>query len=94
MQTLLQIVDLEITGPASDPPPRGVCSALACIRGVQRVVAASDGPHVMVTFDALKVSTLQFGTAVRAMGCDIERLTTQAPESITGYTPSELTSFF
>ncbi|MEQ1881040.1 MAG: hypothetical protein ABL878_08725 [Burkholderiales bacterium] len=94
MQMLLQTVELEITGPVSDPPLRGVCSALACIHGVQRVVASPDGPHVMVTFDALKVSTLQFGTAVRVMGCDIERLITQAPESIGGYTPSDLTTFF
>lgn len=81
VQMSIQSADLEIRGLAPGPASRGVCSALECIRGVQQVDSEPEARHVTVIFDAYRVSPLQFETAVRVMGCDVERMVIHTPEN-------------
>lgn len=74
MQTSMQTVDMEIRGLVSEPAERGVRSALNCIRGVAQVRMVPNERYVSVTYNAFKVSPRQFETAVRVMGCEVERL--------------------
>jgi hypothetical protein len=79
MQVSMQMAELKILGLTPGPASRGVCSALECIRGVQHVDSEPEDRRVTVIFDAYRVSPLQFETAVRVMGCDVERLVIQPP---------------
>ena len=74
MQTSMQTVDMEISGLGSGPASRGVRSALNCIHGVAQVSMVPNERYVTVTYDAYRVSPHQFETAVRVMGCEVERL--------------------
>jgi copper chaperone CopZ len=82
MQVSMQMAELEIRGLTPGSASRGVCSALESIRGVQHVDSEPDARRVTVIFDAFRVSPLQFETAVRVMGCDVERLIIQTPENM------------
>ena len=74
MQTRMQTVDMEISGLGSGLASRGVRSALECIRGVAQVRMVANERYVSVTYDAFRVRPRQFETAVRVMGCEVERL--------------------
>jgi hypothetical protein len=78
MLTLMQTVDMEISGLGSFPASRGVRSALECIHGVAQVKMIPNERHVTVIYDAFRVSPHQFETAVRVMGCEVERLIVRA----------------
>jgi hypothetical protein len=83
MRASMQTADMEISGLDSGQASRGVCSALQCIHGVAEVRIGPNERCVIITYDALRVSTRQFETAVRVMGCEVERLVVrpaQAPE--------------
>lgn len=79
MQTSMQTMNMEIHGLSSGPAARGVRSALECIRGVTQVRIMPNERHVTVTYDAFKVSPQQFKTAVRVMGCEVERMAMPTP---------------
>jgi len=82
MLTSMHTADLEVSGLGSGPVSRGVRSALKCIRGVAQVRMVRNKRHVMVTYDAFRVSPRQFETAVSVMGCEVEQVavrTLQAP---------------
>jgi hypothetical protein len=70
----MRTAELDIRGLGSRAVDRGVCSALNCIHGVAQVRKLPDACHVSVTYDAYRVRPRQFKTAVRVMGCEIERL--------------------
>ena len=74
MQTRMQTVEMQISGLSSGPVSSGVRSALESIRGVEQVMMAPNEPYVTVTYDAFMVRPRQFETAVRVMGCEVERL--------------------
>ena len=74
MQTSMQTVDMEINGLESGLASRGVRSALECIRGVAQVRMVPNERHVTVTYDAFRVRLRQFETAVRVMGCELDRV--------------------
>ena len=88
MQVLMRMAELKIRGLIPGPASRGVCSALESIRGVQHVDPAPENRRVIVIFDAYRVSPLQFETAVRVMGCNVERLVIQTPENMPATTAS------
>ena len=93
MQISMQTADMEISGLGSGPASRGVRSALNCIHGVAQVRMVSDERYVTVTYNAFRVSPHQFETAVRVMGCEVERLivrTLHAPaaDQVPAATPS------
>ncbi len=70
----MQMADLEVGGLDRSRASSGVRSALECIRGVARVTVLPDEHRVSVTYDAFRVSPDQFETAVRVMGCGVERM--------------------
>ncbi len=70
----MQTADIKVGGLDSVRASNGVRSALECIRGVARVTVLPDEHHVSVTYDAFRVSPLQFETAVRVMGCGVESM--------------------
>ncbi len=74
MQTRMQTVQIEVNGLGASGTVRGVRSALECIRGVERVGIVPDDPWVTVTYDAHRVRPAQFETAIRVMGCEVERI--------------------
>jgi cation transport ATPase len=74
MQSRMQTVEMQISGLSSGPVSSGVRSALECIHGVEQVRILPNEPYVTVTYDALMVRLGQFETAVRVMGCKVERL--------------------
>ena len=74
MQISMQTADMEISGLGSGPASRGVRSALNCMHGVAQVSMVPNERYVTVTYDAYRVSPHQFETAVRVMGCEVERL--------------------
>lgn len=80
MQTSMQTADLEISGVDATPASRGVCSALECIHGVTLVRMDPNKRDVTVTYDAFKVAPRQFLTAVRVMGCEVERLSVRTTD--------------
>ena len=59
----------------------GKVAAKAKKAGVAQVSMAPDKRSVTVTYDAFRVSAHQFETAVRVMGCEIERLFIRAMET-------------
>jgi len=65
---------MQISGLGPGVASRGVRSALECIHGVRQVTMVPDEPYVTVTYDAFLVRVLQFETAVRVMGCKVERM--------------------
>jgi hypothetical protein len=81
MRTLMQTVDMEISGLGSGPAVRGVCSALNCIHGVAQVRVVPNQRHVSVLYDAFRVSPRQFETAVSVMGCEVEHLVVRAGDA-------------
>jgi hypothetical protein len=74
MQTRMQTVEMQIRGLSSGPVSAGVRSALECIRGVEQVRMVPNEQYVTATYDAFMVRPRQFETAVRVMGCEVERL--------------------
>ena len=74
MQTRMQVIEMQISGLSSGPVSTGVRSALECIRGVEQVRMLPNEPYVTVIYDAQMVRPRQFETAVRVMGCEVERL--------------------
>ena len=74
MQTSMQTVDMQISGLGSGSASRGVRSALECIRGVAQVRIVPNERYVSVTYDAFRVRPRQLETAVRVMGCEVERM--------------------
>jgi allophanate hydrolase subunit 1 len=81
MQTSMQTADMEISGLGSGSASAGVCSALKCIRGVAQVSMVPGARNVTVTYDASRVSPRQFETAVRVMGCEVERLVVRTADA-------------
>jgi len=82
LQTATRTADLQVHGLDGGTATRGVCSALKCIRGVRDVGVEPRMHHITVTYDAHRVSPRQFATAVRVMGCEVERLTIRQPEAV------------
>lgn len=74
MQRSMKTAELEVSGMDSERASRGVCSALNCIRGVAQVAMQPDMRFITLTYDATRVSARQFETAVRVMGCEVERM--------------------
>jgi len=74
MQSLMQTVDMKVGGLDCGLASAGVRSALECIRGVAEVRMARNERCVSVIYDAYRVHPRQFETAVRVMGCEVERL--------------------
>jgi len=74
MRSLMQTVDMKVGGLDSGQASTGVRSALECIRGVAEVRMARNERRVSVIYDAYRAHPRQFETAVRVMGCEVERL--------------------
>ena len=73
----MQVVQMQISGLDSGAASTGVRSALECIHGVEEVRMVPNEPYVTVIYDAYSVRPSQFETAVRVMGCEVERLSTR-----------------
>ncbi|MEO8009854.1 MAG: hypothetical protein ABI728_15230 [Betaproteobacteria bacterium] len=84
LRTSMQTADLAISGLGSSQASRGVRSALNCIHGVAQVSMVPDESRVSVTYDAFRVFPQQFETAVRVMGCEIERLVVRPGIALAG----------
>jgi len=80
MQTLRRTADIRIGVAEAGGTATGACSALKCIRGVEEVGVEPQMRHIIVTYDALRVSQRQLETAVRVMGCEIESLDVRHPD--------------
>ena len=80
MQSLMQTVDMKVGGLDCGLASVGVRSALECIGGVAEVRMVRNERCVSVIYDAYRVHTRQFETAVRVMGCEVERLDLHSAE--------------
>ena len=70
----MQTVDRKVGGLDSGMASIGVRSALECIRSVAEVRMVRNECCVSAIYDAYRVHPRQFETAVRVMGCEVERL--------------------
>lgn len=76
----MQTVHLTINGMNFDASMRSVQSALSIIRGVFDVSVSIAGKEATIRYDPQKVLPRQFETAVRVVGCEVERLVVDTPE--------------
>jgi copper chaperone CopZ len=77
----METATLLISGINSAASLRSVQSALSVIRGVAGVWISPDDGKVVVQYDAHKVLPRQFRTAVRVVGCEIESLSVEMPDT-------------
>ena len=70
----MQTAHLTINGMHIDASARSVQSALRVIRGVSDVSVNITEREATIRYDPHKVLPRQFETAVRVVGCEVERL--------------------
>ncbi len=76
----MQTVHLTINGMSLDASMRSVQSALSIIRGVSDVSVSIAQKEATIRYDPHKVVPRQFETAVRVVGCEVERLVVDTSE--------------
>jgi copper chaperone CopZ len=76
----MQTAHLTINGMHFDASMRSVQSALSIIRGVSDVSVSIADKEATIRYDPHKVLPRQFETAVRVVGCEVERLVVETPE--------------
>lgn len=76
----MQRAHLKILGMNVDASTRSVESALSVIRGVADVRVSLADHEATVCFDPDKVFPRQFETAVRVVGCEVERIVVDTTE--------------
>jgi copper chaperone CopZ len=76
----MQTAHLTINGMHFDASMRSVLSALSIIRGVSDVSVSIAEKEATIRYDPHKVLPRQFETAVRVVGCEVERLVVETPE--------------
>ena len=76
----MQTAHLRINGMNFDASIRSVQSALSIIRGVSDVSVSIADKEATIRYDPHKVLPRQFETAVRVVGCEVERLVVETPE--------------
>ena len=76
----MQTAHLTINGMNFDASKRSVQSALSIIRGVSDVSVSIADKEATIRYDPHKVFLRQFETAVRVVGCEVERLVVETPE--------------
>ena len=78
----MQTAHLRIKGMHFDASVRSVQSALSAIRGVEDVRVYVAEREATIRYDPHKVLLRQFETAVRVVGCEVERLVVETPERL------------
>jgi copper chaperone CopZ len=76
----MQTAHLRIKGMHFDASVRSVRSALSVIRGVADVSVSVAEREATIMYDPHKVVPRQFETAVRVVGCEVERLVVEKSE--------------
>jgi len=76
----IQTAHLRINGRNFDASMRSVQSALSIIRGASDVSVSVAEKEATIRYDPHKVLLRQFETAVRVVGCEVERLVVETPE--------------
>ena len=76
----MQTAHLTINGMSFDASARSVQSALSVIRGVSNVSVSVTEKEATIRYDPRKVLPRQFETAVRVVGCEVEKLVVDTPE--------------
>lgn len=77
----MQTARLKIKGMKFDASMRSVRSALSIIRGVSDVCVSISEKEAVIYYDPDKVLPRQFETAVRVVGCEVERIVVDPPKS-------------
>jgi copper chaperone CopZ len=76
----METAHLRIKGMHFDASVRSVQSALSIIRGVADVSVSIAEKEATIRYDPHKVLPRQFETAVRVVGCEVERLVVEKSE--------------